>query len=57
MHKLVNFDLEKVNYIINKLVFPNLMLGENEVDDFNNDKLAFLKSEIEEVEDQSGKLN
>jgi hypothetical protein len=55
MNKLVSFDLEKVNFIINKLVFPNLMLGENEIDDFNNDKLAFLKSEIEEVEDQSGK--
>lgn len=57
MHRILAIDYDKVKVIFNKLVFPNLKLSNKEIEDFQNDEVAFLKSEIEEIEEFSCKYN
>lgn len=50
------YDFDKVNIILNKLIFPNLIITNKEIEDFENDNVAFMKSEIEEVDEQTSKI-
>jgi len=57
MIKKINLNQEKVNTLITKLIFPNLNLTDKEIEDFEENEVAFMKSEIEEIEDQTSKSN
>ena len=46
----------ELNIILNKLAYPNLKLSQADIEEYKADKVAFMKSEIEEIETNTSKL-
>lgn len=47
----------ELNVILNKLAFPNLKLSQSDIEEYKTDKIAFMRTEIEEIESNTSKKN
>lgn len=56
LHNIEKLNENNINIILEKLVFPYLKLSNKDIDEYENDQVAFMRQEIEEVEDFSCKF-
>lgn len=53
----INLSNDEINTLISNLIIPHIGMTNRDFSDFEDNKIQFLKSELEEVEDHSSKIH